>query len=160
MTTPTDDWTLGATRDWLRAHADHGTTCPCCTQFTKVYRRKMTSVSARTMITMYALYGHDWANVPALMRDRLPDIAHQGGYATLGQHWGLIEESPDERADGGRAGWWRLTDRGMWFVTERLMVPKYARLFDARCLGYAGDPVSIGDVLGDGFDLDDLMRGQ
>lgn len=154
----TDSTPLREARDWLRQRAmTDGAPCPCCHQLTKVYRRRMTATTGRTMVEMHRRHGADWVHVPTLMRTHLPDIAGQGGYAVLAQHWNLIRESPDERADGGRVGWWRLTARGERFVIGALTVPKYAHLYDGHCLGHTGDPVGIRDVLGAKFNYDELM---
>lgn len=74
-------------------------------------------------------------------------------------HWGLIEEEPIVRPDGGRAGWWRITPFGQQFVLGNSTVPKYARLYDGRCLGLEGVPVTIRDCLGTKFNYADLMAG-
>lgn len=156
----TDDSTLLEARNWLRERAlNGGAKCPCCHQQTKVYRRKMTATTGRVMIAMHRAAGTDWVHVPDLMRDVMPDVAHQGGYATLAQHWGLITESPDIREDGGRAGWWRLTRAGEAFVTGHHRVRCYAHLYDGRCLGKTGDLVDITNVLGTKFSYDALMAG-
>ena len=94
---------------------------------------------------------------PRLLKEQLPGIAHQGGYATLGQHWELISESPEEREDGGRVGWWRLTRLGERFVRQDYTIRKYARIYDGRCLGLSGELVSITDSLGSRFNYNELM---
>jgi len=148
---------LEEARNWLRARVEDGAECPCCTQFAKVYKRKLTSCGARTLIRMWRDSGLEWVHVPTLLKTQLPDIAHQGGYATLGQHWRLIVESPDEREDGGRVGWWRVTELGERFVREQVTIQKYARLYDGRCMNLVGSEISIKDALGTKFDYNELM---
>lgn len=152
-----DAATLGEARNWLRLRLDDGATCPVCTQHAKVYRRPMTSTTVRTMFAMHRLGG--WLHIPTLLREYLPDVAHQGGYATLAQHWGLITEERVSRPDGGRAGYWKLTTAGAAFVEGRSRVLKYARLYNGRCLSLAGDPVGVREVLGSKFDYAALMGG-
>lgn len=165
MTTVPAEMQLGDARDWLRERVDEGAGCPCCGQYAKVYRRAMTATTARTMIAMYRveryrLNPNAFAHVPTLLRTYARDVAHQGGYATLAQHWGLIEEERRVREDGGRAGWWRLTPAGFAFVRDTLRVPKYVRLYDGRVLSHDDDEgVGIRDVLGKRFNYNDLMVG-
>ena len=73
------------------------------------------------------------------------------------RYWGLLEEELELRPDGGRAGWWRVTELGEWFVLKEATVPRYARIYDNRCLSLVGDQVSITDALGTKFNYDDLM---
>lgn len=140
-------------RDWLRGHVDDGVRCPACDQMAKVYKRPLHSGVARVLIAMY----HDdsdpegWVYIPSLRGIEL------GGDTAKARYWGLIEERPERRDDGGRAGWWRLTNLGRSFVRGTVSIPKYARIYDGRCLGLKGDPVTIRDVLGQKFNYDDLM---
>jgi hypothetical protein len=150
--------TLEEAKQWLRERVDKGAKCPCCTQMAKVYRRHMTSTTGRTMIAMYRYHGTDWVNIPDLMKLYLRDVAHQGGYATLAQHWGLIIEERTARDDGGRPGWWHLTSDGVMFVKAQLKVPRKVTLYDNRLLGIDDSQmVSIHDVLGEHFNLAELM---
>jgi hypothetical protein len=147
---------LSEVRDWLFERADEGVACPACTQFTKVYKRTLTSHTARIMIAMHRCHenGEEWVYLPGL------GLGHAD--EAKARYWGLIEGRPDElRADGSsRTGWWRLTPAGRQFVLRMLRVPKYARIFDGDVLNLmAGETVDIDDVLGTRFNYDDLMRG-
>ncbi len=155
--------TVKEVRDLLRQAAVDGANCPCCKQRVKVYRRLLISMNARALIAMHVESGRDWVHIPTLMRRRLSDVAHRGGYVTMSQHWGLIEEATDERrGDGGRRGWWRLTDAGESFVLHGLRVPRVARIYNGRCLGLdvSEGYVSIQDVLGTDFDLQQQLTGR
>lgn len=157
VSSPAPEWTLADAQEWLRERVDHGDRCPCCTQLAKVYRRRLSHVPAAVLVVMHREDGCDWTHVPTLVKRHLRSLAHQGGYATLGAYWRLIEEESDKREDGGRAGYWRLTDLGADFVRSRTLVPKYARLYDGRCLGFAGELVDIRECLGQRFNFDELM---
>lgn len=149
----TMDTPLSEAQQWLRNRVDKGDNCPCCSQFAKVYRRKINAGMAQALIVMYRQSGGSWF--------RMPSIAHlwQSRDEAALAYWGLIEEAQEPREDGGRAGWWRLTQAGMLFASNRGTVPKYARVYNGRCLGLTGDPQSIIDALGNRFDYTELMRG-
>lgn len=155
------DWpneaSLGEVRLFIADHMEGGTTCPACTQHVKVYRRPMTATTARAIIAMHRNHGREFVHLPTLVRDHLPDVAHQGGYATLAQHWGLIQEERIHRPDGGRAGWWRLTSDGERFALGEFRVPKYALLYSGECGGVTGEMVGIREALGTKFDYERLM---
>ncbi len=150
--------TLDEAKDWLRERVDEGAHCPCCGQYAKIYKRKMTAFTARAMIAMHRWYADEYVKMPQLIRRHLTDLT-QGGYATLGVYWGLIEEETVRREDGGRAGYWRLTNPGREFVLGLKSVPKYARIYDGRCLGFEGETFTIHDALGTKFDYNALMNG-
>jgi hypothetical protein len=154
-----NDMTLKEARDLLRTMVEEGATCPCCTQFAKVYKRKMTSASVRAIMALYWAAGREWGHLPTIVRERVPDISHQGGYMNLSVHWGLMEEERTLRPDGGRAGFWRVTDLGEAWLRDQTTVPKYALIYDSRCLGRRGVPVGVRDALGSKFSYDDLMAG-
>jgi hypothetical protein len=93
----------------------------------------------------------------------LPDVLRDKSFADTVKcaHWELIEEDDGERDDGStRSGWWRVTPLGRLFILGEIKVPKYARIYDGRLLGFIGDPVSIQDALGARFDYGALMRGE
>jgi hypothetical protein len=71
--------------------------------------------------------------------------------------WSLKEETA-RREDGGRSGFWRITDDGCDFLAGRLAVPKYARVYNGQVLGFTGDPVKVHDVA-PAFNLRELMKG-
>lgn len=152
-----DSVSLGEARKWLRANMGEGLRCPCCDQFAKLYERKLIATASRPIIALYREAGMDYAHLPTIMRYRLPDISHQGGYANMSAHWGLIEEDGRSREDGGRAGWWRVTEKGRDWIFERSRVPAYALIYDNLCLGFKGPDISIRESLGERFDYEEAM---
>jgi len=150
--------TLEDAKQWLRDRIDDGARCPCCTQLAKVYKRRVHSTMARELITIYRASPEcDWLYLPDVLRLR---GAH-GGDTVKATYWGLIEEDDDIREDGSsRTGWWRLTEAGRGFVLGEHKIPKYARVYDGRLLGFEGEMATIRDALGAKFDYDLLMKGQ
>lgn len=149
-----DTDTLGDARDWLRERVNDGEHCPCCGQFAKVYRRKIHSRMAADLLTAYRDVGQSWW-------DSRETLRYAGGdYAKLA-YWHLIQESTgDYREDGStRTGLWRLTDHGVAFAEAKILLPKYARIYDGRCLGFDGELIGIQDALGTKFHYADLMAG-
>jgi len=152
---PDDSWSVGEARDWLRDRVAVGAACPCCHQFTKVYRRKINAAMARALFLMWDEGGRErrlYVHVPSIDPTRGGDVAKM-------QFWGLIEEEKGSRVDGGRAGYWKVTQRGEDWLKRRVTVPKYARVYDGHLLNTTGVAVSVDDALGDEFRLDDLMAG-
>jgi hypothetical protein len=151
-----DTMPLGEARILLRLLVEDGYACPLCTQFAKVYRRKIHSAMAVDAIRCWrAVEGLEWFDLTRIVGKR------GTGDVTKLRYWGLMVQQEGERDDGSnRVGIWRFTPLGAEWVLARRALPKYARIYDSRCLGLDGDQVTILDALGDGFDYGELMRGE
>jgi hypothetical protein len=157
-TTPNDAWTLGKAKEWLREKAEAGgERCPCCTQRAQVYRWSLYSTAVRALILFYRIGGTEEFTHSRVLKEH----GHTGqGDASRLRYWGLLEEEPARKPDGGRSGFWRVTELGGQFVTGAVTAPKYAYVYDARVLRFDGDRVSVQDALGKNFDYREMMEGQ
>ncbi len=147
-----DGMTLAAARDILRELVYEGHKCPLCTQMAKVYRRKINSTMARTLIKIYEAGG----TTSFVHTASLPGDTHEASQLSW---WGLIEEEKVVRPDGGKAGRWRVTAKGEGFVRARIRVPTYALIYDGRVLELDGPGASIVTALGKRFNYYELMAG-
>lgn len=147
---------LAEAQEWLRERIDDGETCPCCTQFAKVYRRRLNASMARGLILFYRAHGVWWGHAPSTS-----GIAELGGEFARLRWWGLIQEHEGGRDDGNpHAGQWRITPTGLSFVFNHLEVPAYARVYNGRCLNLDDTTTTtIGRALGHRFNYDELMAG-
>jgi hypothetical protein len=137
-----DDVPLGQARAWLRQQvADKGARCPCCTQLAKIYTRRIRGVQAEMLIKAWRLVG--------LAEFRRPKL----------RYWGLIDDLGERREDGGKAGWYAITELGAAWVRNLTKVPRDALVYDSRLLRLDQDSPSwsVRDALGDKFDYDKLM---
>lgn len=151
MTKPTTDAPLGEAVDWLIEHIDEGVKCPCCDQYAKIYKRKISSGQARLLIAQYRAAGTRFAHTA--------DWDHISREGAKLAYWGLMEADGRLREDGGHAGMWRITPKGVEYVLNQLKVPKYAHVFDNDVLRYSGPNVGIRHALGMKFRYDELMAG-
>lgn len=151
------EMTVGEVRALLPGLVVEGVDCPCCEARVRAYRRALTNTAARAVAALLEEHGREYGHMAQVARKHLPDVAAQGGYLVLGQHWGLIESEPQVRGDRGRTGFWRVTDLGEAWLAGESAIPKYARLFHGRCLALEGDLVRREDVLGEHFDFARLM---
>lgn len=148
-------------KKWLRGRFEDGASCPCCGQFVKLYRRKITSGMALGLI---ALYRHqqtvgwdEWCHIPTLMNDACPS-----NMGALLRFWTLIEPQGGEREDGSsRTGFYRITAHGFRFVRGEVRVPKYVYLYNQTPLNRHDErTVDIREALGDKFNYTELMEGR
>lgn len=142
---------LGHAKQWLRDRVEDGAECPCCTQYAKVYRRKINSGMARALINQWRAAGQQLVHTKDLWLKFSKEAAQL-------QWWGLIAQDQTPRDDGGQSGWWNITDLGADFIRNRLSVPKYAYVYDGRLLRLdTSKSVNIIDCLGTRFDYQELM---
>jgi hypothetical protein len=153
----TANTTLGQIRDWLRLNLSNrvASECPACHNTVDIRRNTMHSGVGRMLVALYNAHaGDSYIHLSSLLaRERITSHDTQ-----VAARWGLIEEERIIREDGGRAGYWRLTTLGEQFVLGRAKVQKYALTFGTKFLGTEGDEISIQDVLGKKFDLQELLR--
>jgi hypothetical protein len=142
--------TVEAARALVREHAEEGIRCPVCDQFAKVYQRKITAVTASTLIRAYREYAHEAFHLPSF------DGVRGGDFSKLA-YWRLIVDERRVRPDGGRAGWWKITSYGGLFVKGAIGVPEYAHVYDGTLQQLDGKLITIRDALGTRFDYDELM---
>jgi hypothetical protein len=149
------DASLTYAQAWLRERLDEGACCPLCTQFAKVYRRRVNSGMARALIALYRqsqATGRNHYHLASLSR-----WTHEGGQLAW---WGLITQRDDRRDDGGQSGWWMLTATGEQFARNEIKLPKYAHIYNGRLMKLDdSEQVSIVDALGKKFHYAELMAG-
>lgn len=153
-----DEMKLPEARELLKERRDHGVDCPVCGQLAKVYKRKLTESMVRVLYELGARNrGWDdwpkseWVHINAEIPQRARDFSTTAFFK-------LAEEELSRRPDGGRAGYWRITDEGVHFLKGEIGVAKYALIYDGEVLGYEGKTVTVDDVAPE-FDLADLMQG-
>lgn len=151
MVTFRPDTPLVQIQAWVQAKLRDGVVCPACGQHAKVYKRKVNAGMARSLIWMYQAGGTSFIHLPTAIGSR----SREEGKL---RYWGLVEERRTPRPDGGRAGFWRVTERGELFVLEKLQIPAYALVYNSHCLGLTGNLISIRQALGRGFSYSELMR--
>lgn len=151
-----DDMTLREAREVLRTLVEDGCICPLCTLRAQVYKRPINGTMARSLIEMYRAWGRAWGDLPKLRREAGLHHSNQEGMLAW---FGLIEEEQVRRPDGGRAGFWRITELGERWVHGETTISKYARTYGGRVLQLLGKQVTIHDVLPTHFNYREVMAG-
>jgi hypothetical protein len=156
--------TLAGAKQWLRDRVADGATCPCCTQFAKVYKRPITRSMAYSLILIDRHFQKDpvkaWLHVPSyLTRTSIVGAAIRGGDWAKLVHWGLLEEKPEIRKDGSpRAGYYKITERGSAFARGEIRIPKFVFIYASRVLNRPSpETISVQEALGAAFDYRALM---
>jgi len=132
-----------------------GEACPTCHHVRRVRKNVLSHAVAASAL---AAYGHfaegEYFYAPDL--EALPGVRDSHEFSILA-YWDMIQEKPETRSDGGRAGWWMFTEHGEAFVMGDLRVPKYAEIDDGDFIGLSGPRVTIYQCLKKGFDLREVL---
>jgi len=160
--------TLVAAKKWLRARFGKGAACPCCNQFVKLYKRRMSKSMAYVLLLMESYFRGDivdeWLHVPSYISEMVADhpqraaVIRGGDWAKL-KLWGLIEEKQDVRKDGSpRVGYWKLTPLGRQFARRQVKVPGHVYIYNGEPLQrVVEEQITIDDALGTEFNYDEIM---
>lgn len=147
-----------AKRETMAKAKEKGTSCPCCGQFVKVYRRTINSTMARQLITAHHKHGAAWFHTRDVV---LMDSAGAGDFSKL-ECWGLILRESHVQGDDGKrtSGMWKITDKGRDFIAGKTLVPQYAFIYNGDLLELGGVDIHIQHALGKKFDYREIMGWQ
>lgn len=148
-----DDMTLAEARARLVELIAEGVRCPVCDQHAQSYRWSLYASAVRLLVRLW------WAGgTTEFIESKTVKMPGQGGDVSRLRHWGLVEQAP-QRPDGGKSGWWRVTQLGEDFVLDKERLPKYVYVFDGECLATNGQLVGIKDALGKNFNYVEMLAG-
>jgi len=126
--------TLKEAKEHLRQNWDKGTGCPCCGQLVKLYKRKLNSGMAITLFRIYQYNGFNPVHVKDFLKDNKLRNNHDW---TLLKHWGLLKEEYNEDEDKKHSGVYHLTQRGVYFLTTKLTLPKHILIYNNKFQGFS-----------------------
>lgn len=151
--------TLEEGKQFLRDNWEKGARCPCCTQFVKIYKRRIHHTMARMLINLYLLDLKESRFYHTTEIQKELKLSGTADFAKL-VYWELIEELEENQNENTKtSGFWKITEKGRLFVQNKISVPSHAKIFDARLLGFEGDQVSIKESFGKFFNYSELMKG-
>lgn len=148
---------LSSAKDRVDAALTEGIVCPCCGQFSKMYRRKLNNGMAWSLIQIAKYFStsapDEWLHVERYLKSdsRAAEISKL-------RFWGLLEDSPQARDDGcPHSGFWKITQKGRLFVSCEIRVPSHVFIFNNTCYGHSETDTDIRECLGDRFNYEELM---
>jgi len=149
--------TLQEAIDYVKNNAGKGVYCPCCEQFAKIYKRKLNSGMAASLVWLVRTYleKQNWIYVWKIAPKFILRSAEIGKLA----HWELAIQKTNEDDDSKRtSGLWKPTEKGIKFVRRRISVPSHVFLYDNHVQGFTNDLITIDDALGNKFNYRELMQ--
>jgi hypothetical protein len=150
--------TLKEAKQFLRANFEKGVDCPCCGQFVKLYKRKLNSGMAITLLRIFneSINEDDkWIPVKEFLRENKYKNSHDW---TLLKHWGLLEEKENiENIETKNSGFWKITQKGRKFVLNEISVPDKVSIYNNKVLGFSEEQTTIIESLGKKFNYSELF---
>lgn len=150
--------TITEAKQYLRVNFEKGVECPCCTQFVKLYRHRLNSQMAKTLIEIYNISSEEnreWIHV-------LNEIKPSNRMYSLMRFWDLIVAAEYDQVnsyeDKKASGYWKITERGEKFVNNEINISKYVYLFNNRKYSISEETISIHEALGKKFSYSELMQ--
>ncbi len=145
--------TLEEAKQFLRDNFENGATCPCCTQYVKLYKRKLTSGMAVALIRLYRLSKRQTNKYIHITK-----LGHLNGgeFAQL-ERWGLIRQDDNTDEKKKNSGMWSITLDGCLFVEGFKEVPSHAMTYDGKTIKFTNKKINIRAALGSKFDYKELM---
>ena len=145
--------TLDEAKAYLREHWDEGADCPACGQDVKRYKRKLSSGMATALIRLYHKSGGntlEWVHISELQP------LNGGEFAQL-KRWQFIDEHLNEDEAKRTSGTWRMTNRGIDFVRDKIQARSHVYTYNGKTVGWSDEHITIRDALGDKFNYKELM---
>lgn len=143
-----------------------GCKCPVCNQNVRLQRYTINAETAKCLIKLYKLnkkYPEKvWFHVA---EDIKIGISVSGAFAKL-RHWGLIEQlTPKNNLTAKKtSGMWRITDKGIDFVLNRITIPKFIKVYNQTFYGFEeqknekNNPITITDAISNKFNYSELLK--
>jgi len=148
---------LSVVKKHLKDNFNEGTECPACSQYVKLYPRKLTSAMAYGLILLVNSEKTEYFHVEDFLKEEECPSSIRGDIAKL-RHFGLLDKLVVKREDGStRAGYYKVTDKAREFVDNKATVPKSVNLFNNQVYGYDDEQITIEDALGNKFNYNELM---
>ena len=134
-----------------------GCRCPHCDQYMKLYKRKLNSGMASTLIRIFnwdKKHPDEYLQVKEHLRVKAYHNTHDW---TLLRFWGLILPKNNKKDEKGSSGYWKITNKGRDFVIGNINVPTHIFHYNQKFYGYGKSNIDIKGGLGNRFSYAELM---
>ena len=145
--------TLSDARDWLtkESKGSKGAHCPCCQKPDRTVARKVTAVHAAVLILLHRAYKvGDEVNIQQFIESLNNKEFASRDWNRL-TYWDLLEPTKDKAV-------FRLCDGGFLFAFKGHLINEKVWVRDESVVAREPKLVSIINILGQKFDINDLLR--
>lgn len=150
---------LQEAKTYLKENYEKGTKCPCCGQFVKLYKRKITSAMALGLIYLAKnTEADEYVHIENFFKKQPVPSSIRGDISKL-VFWGLLEKQEGLRADGSsRNGYYKITQLGRNFVHGLVTVSKNIFIYNNKVIKRSDELINIETALGNKFNYRELMK--
>lgn len=149
-----DTATIAEAKEQLKENWLKGEKCPCCNQFVKLYKIKISGQAVRDLLRLCVITGGDTSEYKHI--NDFSNLASRS-FSKLA-HWGLVTDELNEDTTKRTSGMWSITEKGVQFARKQTEVPKYAYLYNSQCKAMSPETVGVVEALGHKFDYEELMN--
>jgi len=156
-TPPSDDDLVIAVKKYLRDNWEKGVHCPCCGQFVKLYRRKITSAMAWGLVLVYnrrKFTNEKTFHLEKFLKNQDCPSSIRGDMSKL-CHWQFLVKRPDLGV-----GYYELLPLGEMFVRNEITVPRAVFIYNAKVYKRSNEQTNIREALKDKFNIDELLGNE
>jgi len=141
---------------WLReaAESKEGAICPCCGSFNKVYHRKISLNTVKSLFKLYKLNSLE----PKAYHSRDFTGSHSGGDFAKIAALGLLSKVKNNNEKKKDSGYWNITEEGKKFCRGESLIQEKLVIYHNELKGTEGGLKSIRDFWPE-FDYRELMNG-
>lgn len=151
--------TIEEGKQYLRDNWENGVSCPCCNRNVKLYKRKINSGMSLFLIGLYRLNRKFPREVFFKNKDAMEIMGINTSsldYSVM-KFFDLISDEPTTDSERRNSGLWRITQKGIDFIENKIRVQSHVLLYNNICYGFTNEFVDIRTSLGERFDYSELM---
>jgi hypothetical protein len=126
--------------------------CPKCGQRVRVWKKSIISTAVASLCRLVAMYRGE-----ALHHDEFTVLLKDRNFSQL-KLWGLVETAENRDPAKRASGKWHPTEKGIEFVAERRVVPKFVVTMNNVVERFEGPNIGVRGALGARFDYQELIR--
>ena len=144
---------------FIKTLKEEGSSCPCCNQLVKVYRRKLNSNMCIFLSSLVKKVNENILN-GGVGYVHYSECEFSGRDYNQLAHWGLIEALYCDKTKKRTSGMWTITEYGEDFVKGKVKVREYILCYNGRAkVDEESEMISFENALGSTFNYKELMDG-
>ena len=144
-------------KDYLKVLQGDGGNCPCCKRFGKYNGFTITHKNAQALVWIYRSGDKDgWVNTA---NDAPREFMRAKTFTNM-RYWGLIEPYPNDSKEIKGSGYWRITQKGVDYISGKMRLPKKVFIYNRQLVGFGEQQVYFKECFKEYFNLEEAMSSQ
>jgi len=155
--------TLLEAKEEVKDAMKDGIECPCCEQWTQLYKYSFHSGMVKALIYIYKAYENgdipkgEFFHVEKYLKEKKVDFH---GYHSKLKFWGLLEQKSNDNPAKKWSGFWKITQKGIDFIKDEIALPKYVWLHNKKAYGFEGPNMLASELKFKHFNYAEMMGAE